>query len=192
MASVRSWLRGAGIAAAAIAATVGLHPGSARAQATQGATIKIGILHSLSGTMAISETTLKDVMLMLIEEQNKKGGLLGKKLEAVVVDPASNWPLFAEKARQLHHRGQGRGGVRLLDRVSRKSVLPVFEETGGILFYPVQYEGEESSKNVFYTGAAPNQQAIPAVDYLMAERKGEALGAGRHRLRLPAHDQQDP
>ena len=132
-------------------------------------TIKVGILHSLSGTMAISETTLKDVMLMLIEEQNKKGGVLGKQLEAVVVDPASNWPLFAEKARELIEKDKVAATFGCWTSVSRKSVLPVFEELNSILFYPVQYEGEESSKNVFYTGAAPNQQAIPAVDYLMAE-----------------------
>jgi len=130
-------------------------------------TIKVGVLHSLSGTMAISETTLKDTMLMLIDEQNKKGGLLGKKLEAVVVDPASNWPLFAEKARQLLEKDKVAAVFGCWTSVSRKSVLPVFEELNGLLFYPVQYEGEESSKNVFYTGAAPNQQAIPAVDYLM-------------------------
>ncbi|WP_457572922.1 urea ABC transporter substrate-binding protein [Desulfolithobacter sp.] len=130
-------------------------------------TIKVGVLHSLSGTMAISETTLKDTMLMLIEEQNKKGGLLGKKLEAVVVDPASNWPLFAEKARELLEKEKVAAVFGCWTSVSRKSVLPVFEELNGLLFYPVQYEGEESSKNVFYTGAAPNQQAIPAVDYLM-------------------------
>ncbi|MGK0223165.1 MAG: urea transport system substrate-binding protein, partial [Limisphaerales bacterium] len=130
-------------------------------------TIKVGVLHSLSGTMAISETTLKDTMLMLVEEQNKKGGLLGKKLEAVVVDPASNWPLFAEKARELLEKQQVDAVFGCWTSVSRKSVLPVFEELNGLLFYPVQYEGEESSKNVFYTGAAPNQQAIPAVDYLM-------------------------
>jgi urea transport system substrate-binding protein len=132
-------------------------------------TIKVGILHSLSGTMAISETTLKDTMLMLIDEQNKKGGLLGKKLEAVVVDPASNWPLFAEKARELIEKDKVAAVFGCWTSVSRKSVLPVFEELDGLLFYPVQYEGEESSKNVFYTGAAPNQQAIPAVDYLMNE-----------------------
>jgi len=130
-------------------------------------TIKVGVLHSLSGTMAISETTLKDTMLMLIDEQNKAGGVLGKKLEAVVVDPASDWPLFAEKARELIQKN----GVSVVfgcwTSVSRKSVLPVFEELNSLLFYPVQYEGEESSKNVFYTGAAPNQQAIPAVEYLM-------------------------
>jgi urea transport system substrate-binding protein len=132
-------------------------------------TIKVGILHSLSGTMAISETTLKDTVLMLIEEQNKKGGLLGKQLEAVVVDPASNWPLFAEKARELIEKEQVAVVFGCWTSVSRKSVLPVFEELNSLLFYPVQYEGEESSKNVFYTGAAPNQQAVPAVDYFMNE-----------------------
>jgi len=134
-------------------------------------TIKVGVLHSLSGTMAISETTLKDVMLMLIDEQNKKGGLLGKKLEPVVVDPASDWPLFAEKARELLARDKVAAIFGCWTSVSRKSVLPVVEELNGILFYPVQYEGEESSRNVFYTGAAPNQQAIPAVDYLMSQEK---------------------
>jgi urea transport system substrate-binding protein len=134
-------------------------------------TIKVGILHSLSGTMAISETTLKDVMLMLIEDQNKKGGVLGKKLEPIVVDPASNWPLFAEKARELLQVHKVDVVFGNWTSVSRKSVLPVFEELNGILFYPVQYEGEESSKNVFYTGAAPNQQAIPAVDYLMKQEE---------------------
>ena len=132
-------------------------------------TIKVGILHSLSGTMAISETTLKDVMLMLIDEQNQKGGLLGKKLEAVVVDPASNWPLFAEKARELIGTDKVAAVFGCWTSVSRKSVLPVFKELDLVLFYPVQYEGEESERNVFYTGAAPNQQAIPAVDYLMGE-----------------------
>jgi urea transport system substrate-binding protein len=132
-------------------------------------TIKVGILHSLSGTMAISETTLKDVMLMLIDEQNKKGGLLGKKLEAVVVDPASNWPLFAEKARELISKDKVAAVFGCWTSVSRKTALPVFKELDSILFYPVQYEGEESERNVFYTGAAPNQQAIPAVDYLMGE-----------------------
>ncbi|MGE3712507.1 MAG: ABC transporter substrate-binding protein, partial [Hyphomicrobiaceae bacterium] len=135
-------------------------------------TIKVGILHSLSGTMAISETTLKDVMLMLIEDQNKKGGLLGKKLEPVVVDPASNWPLFAEKARELIAQNKVAAVFGCWTSVSRKSVLPVFKELNSILFYPVQYEGEESERNVFYTGAAPNQQAIPAVDYLMSEDGG--------------------
>ena len=132
-------------------------------------TIKVGILHSLSGTMAISETTLKDTMLMLIEEQNKKGGILGKKLEPVVVDPASNWPLFAEKARELLTVSKVDVMFGCWTSVSRKSVLPVIEELNGLLFYPVQYEGEESSKNVFYTGAAPNQQAIPATDYYLDE-----------------------
>lgn len=134
-------------------------------------TIKIGVLHSLSGTMAISETTLKDTMLMLIEEQNKKGGLLGKKIEAVVVDPASNWPLYAEKARELLTKDKVAAIFGCWTSVSRKSVLPVLEELNGLLFYPVQYEGEESSKNIFYTGAAPNQQAIPAIDFLMADVK---------------------
>lgn len=132
-------------------------------------TIKVGVLHSLSGTMAISETTLKDTMLMLIEEQNKKGGLLGKQLEPVVVDPASNWPLFAEKARELIEKDEVAAIFGCWTSVSRKSILPVVEELDSVVFYPVQYEGEESSKNVFYTGAAPNQQAIPAVDYLMEE-----------------------
>ena len=131
--------------------------------------IKVGILHSLSGTMAISETTLKDTMLMLIEEQNKKGGLLGKKLVPVVVDPASDWPLFAEKARELLTVHEVDVIFGNWTSVSRKSVLPVIEELNGLLFYPVQYEGEESSKNVFYTGAAPNQQAIPATDYYLEE-----------------------
>ncbi|WP_245437879.1 MULTISPECIES: urea ABC transporter substrate-binding protein [unclassified Mesorhizobium] len=135
-------------------------------------TIKVGILHSLSGTMAISETTLKDAMMMLIDEQNAKGGLLGKKLEAVVVDPASNWPLFAEKARELISKDKVAAVFGCWTSVSRKSVLPVFSELDNILFYPVQYEGEESERNVFYTGAAPNQQAIPAVDYLMSKDGG--------------------
>jgi len=134
-------------------------------------TIKVGVLHSLSGTMAISETTLKDTILFLIDEQNKKGGVLGKKLEAVVVDPASNWPLFAEKARELITKDKVAVVFGCWTSVSRKSVLPVFKELNSILFYPVQYEGEESERNVFYTGAAPNQQAIPAVDYLMKDEK---------------------
>ena len=150
------------LALAAVAALLG-----GLAQAAD--TIKVGVLHSLSGTMAISETTLKDTVLMLVDEQNKKGGLLGKKLEAVVVDPASNWPLFAEKARELLAKDKVDVVFGCWTSVSRKSVLPVFEELNGLLFYPVQYEGEESSKNVFYTGAAPNQQAIPAVDYFMNE-----------------------
>ncbi len=137
-------------------------------------TIKVGILHSLSGTMAISETVLKDVTLMAIDEINAKGGVLGKKLEPVVVDPASNWPLFAEKARQLLAQDKVAVVFGCWTSVSRKSVLPVFEELNGLLFYPVQYEGEELSKNVFYTGAAPNQQAIPAVEYLMSKDGGGA------------------
>ncbi len=137
-------------------------------------TIKVGVLHSLSGTMAISETVLKDVTLMTIDEINAKGGVLGKKLEAVVVDPASNWPLFAEKARQLISQDKVAVVFGCWTSVSRKSVLPVFEELNGLLFYPVQYEGEELSKNVFYTGAAPNQQAIPAVEYLMSKEGGGA------------------
>ena len=161
---------GAKRALAATALTAGLAAGGA-VQAQD--TIKVGVLHSLSGTMAISETTLKDVMLMLVEEQNKKGGLLGKKLEAVVVDPASNWPLFAEKARELITQHKVSAVFGCWTSVSRKSVLPVFKELNNILFYPVQYEGEESERNVFYTGAAPNQQAIPAVDYLMSKDGGE-------------------
>ncbi len=156
----------AGMASAAMMLIVG-------APAIAQETIKVGILHSLSGTMAISETTLKDVMLMLIEEQNKKGGVLGRKLEAVVVDPASNWPLFAEKARELITQHKVAAVFGCWTSVSRKSVLPVFKELNNILFYPVQYEGEESERNVFYTGAAPNQQAIPAVDYLMSKDGGD-------------------
>src|SRR4249920_1601692 len=151
------------VAAAGLALTV-----STSAQGT----IKVGVLHSLSGTMAISETTLKDTVLMLIAEQNKKGGLLGKKLEPVVVDPASDWPLFAEKARELISQDKVAAVFGCWTSVSRKSVLPVFKELNSILFYPVQYEGEESEKNVIYTGAAPNQQAIPAVDYLMSPEGG--------------------
>jgi urea transport system substrate-binding protein len=163
----RMFLRPAAAAAALLVLAVLPLAGPARAQET----IKVGILHSLSGTMAISETTLKDVMLMLIEEQNKKGGLLGKKLEPVVVDPASNWPLFAEKARELIAQHKVAAVFGCWTSVSRKSVLPVFKELNSVLFYPVQYEGEESERNVFYTGAAPNQQAIPAVDYLEKEEK---------------------
>jgi urea transport system substrate-binding protein len=156
-----------------LAAAAGLALGLTAALPAQAEeTIKVGILHSLSGTMAISETTLKDVMLMLIEEQNKKGGVLGKKLEAVVVDPASNWPLFAEKARELISKDKVSVVFGCWTSVSRKSVLPVFKELNSILFYPVQYEGEESERNVFYTGAAPNQQTIPAVDYLMSADGG--------------------
>ncbi len=137
-------------------------------------TIKVGVLHSLSGTMAISETVLKDVALMAIDEINAKGGVLGKKLEPVIVDPASNWPLFAEKARQLISKDKVAVTFGCWTSVSRKSVLPVFEELNSLLFYPVQYEGEELSKNVYYTGAAPNQQAIPAVEYLMSKDGGAA------------------
>ncbi|TRZ57302.1 MAG: urea ABC transporter substrate-binding protein [Rhodocyclaceae bacterium] len=137
-------------------------------------TIKVGILHSLSGTMAISETALKETALMTIAEINAKGGVLGKKLEAVVVDPASNWPLFAEKARQLLSQDKVAVVFGCWTSVSRKSVNPVFKELNGLLFYPVQYEGEELEKNVFYTGAAPNQQAIPAVEYLMSKDGGGA------------------
>ncbi|MGB0127567.1 MAG: urea ABC transporter substrate-binding protein [Rhodocyclaceae bacterium] len=137
-------------------------------------TIKVGILHSLSGTMAISETALKETALMTIAEINAKGGVMGKKLEPVVVDPASNWPLFAEKARQLISKDKVAVVFGCWTSVSRKSVLPVFKELNGLLFYPVQYEGEELEKNVFYTGAAPNQQAIPAVEYLMSKEGGGA------------------
>ena len=158
----------------ALTAAVALTGLSAAALAQSGGTIKVGILHSLSGTMAISETVLKDTVLMAIDEINAKGGVLGKKLEPVIVDPASNWPLFAEKTKQL--LGQDKVSVIFgcWTSVSRKSVLPVVEEMNGLLFYPVQYEGEELSKNVFYTGAAPNQQAIPAVDYLMSKAGGGA------------------
>src|SRR6266849_6180869 len=145
--------QGLGLAALIGAAAIGATPAAAED------TIKVGVLHSLSGTMAISETTLKDTVLMMVDDVNKRGGLLGKKVEAVVVDPASNWPLFAEKAREL---------------IEKDKVAPVFEELNGLLYYPVQYEGEESSNNVFYTGAAPNQQAIPAVEYLMGKEGGEA------------------
>jgi urea transport system substrate-binding protein len=165
---MKSVFRGAMSAAAFAAALAG---GSA-AQAAD--TIKVGVLHSLSGTMAISETTLKDTVLMMVDDLNKKGGLLGKQVEAVVVDPASDWPLFAEKARELIEKDQVEVVFGCWTSVSRKSVLPVFEELNGLLFYPVQYEGEESSRNVFYTGAAPNQQAIPAVEYLMSEDGGSA------------------
>jgi urea transport system substrate-binding protein len=162
--NARWWLSAA--AGLALAVT-----GAARPAQAAG-TIKIGILHSLSGTMAISESTLKDVMLMLIKEQNAKGGVLGKKLVPVVVDPASNWPLFAEKARELISKDHVAVVFGCWTSVSRKSVLPVFKELNSILFYPVQFEGEESQRNVFYTGAAPNQQAIPAIDYLMSKEGG--------------------
>ncbi len=163
--SRRALLKGAAGAAATLAM-----PSLAIAQTDP---VRVGILHSLSGTMAISETTLRDVMLMLIEDQNRKGGVLGRRLEPVVVDPASNWPLFAEKARELISQHRVASVFGCWTSVSRKSVLPVFKELNNILFYPVQYEGEESERNVFYTGAAPNQQAIPAVDYLMSKDGGE-------------------
>ena len=165
---MKSLFRGAMSAAAFAAALAG---GSA-VQAAE--VIKVGVLHSLSGTMAISESTLKDTVLMMVDDLNKKGGLLGKQVEAVVVDPASDWPLFAEKARELIEKEKVDVVFGCWTSVSRKSVLPVFEELNGLLFYPVQYEGEESSRNVFYTGAAPNQQAIPAVEYLMGDDGGGA------------------
>ncbi|MBU6189935.1 MAG: urea ABC transporter substrate-binding protein [Betaproteobacteria bacterium] len=158
----------------ALAAAVALSAGANVAHAQGAGPIKVGILHSLSGTMAISETVLKDVAMMAIDEINAAGGVLGRKLEPVVVDPASNWPLFAEKARQLLTQDKVAVTFGCWTSVSRKSVLPVYEELNGLLFYPVQYEGEELSKNVFYTGAAPNQQAIPAVEYLMSADGGEA------------------
>ncbi|AKZ26044.1 urea ABC transporter substrate-binding protein [Ralstonia pseudosolanacearum] len=164
----RELLKLSAVAAAALLSV----PHVALAQAK--APIKVGILHSLSGTMAISETSLKDVALMTIDEINKSGGVLGRKLEPVVVDPASNWPLFAEKARGLLTQDKVAVTFGCWTSVSRKSVLPVYEELNGLLFYPVQYEGEEMSKNVFYTGAAPNQQAIPAVEYLMSKEGGGA------------------
>jgi urea transport system substrate-binding protein len=158
------------VAGALTAAAMVMGASAASAQET----IKVGVLHSLSGTMAISETALRDTVLMMVEDQNRKGGILGRKLEAVVVDPASNWPLFAEKARELLQVHKVDVTFGCWTSVSRKSVLPVFEELNGLLFYPVQYEGEEQSRNVFYTGAAPNQQAIPAVDYLMSDDGGSA------------------
>jgi urea transport system substrate-binding protein len=158
------------VGSAVVLAILGLPVSSQGAEKT----IKVGILHSLSGTMAISETALKNVALMTIEEINAEGGVLGRKLEPVVVDPASNWPLFAEKARQLLTQDKVAVVFGCWTSVSRKSVLPVFKELNGLLFYPVQYEGEELEKNVFYTGAAPNQQAIPAVEYLMSKEGGGA------------------
>jgi urea transport system substrate-binding protein len=155
------------LAALAAVATMGLGLTARAAEDT----IKVGVLHSLSGTMAISETSLKDVLLMTFDEINAKGGVLGKKIEAVVVDPASNWPLFAEKAKQLLVQDKVAAVFGCWTSVSRKSVLPVFEQYNGLLFYPVQYEGEELSKNIFYTAEAVNQQAIPAVDYMLAEGK---------------------
>ena len=158
------------VTAASVLAMAGWMPQSFAAEGT----IKVGILHSLSGTMAISETALKDVALMTIDEINAAGGVMGKKLEPVIVDPASNWPLFAEKARGLISQDKVSVVFGCWTSVSRKSVLPVFKELNSLLFYPVQYEGQELEKNVFYTGAAPNQQAIPAVEYLMSEDGGSA------------------
>jgi urea transport system substrate-binding protein len=134
--------------------------------------IKIGILHSLSGTMAISETILKDFMLMQVADLNAKGGLLGRPIEPVVVDPASNWPLFAEKARELLQRDKVAAVFGCWTSVSRKSVLPVFEELNGLLYYPLEYEGEEDSKNIFYGGSVPQNKALPAIDYLMSDKGG--------------------
>src|SRR6202789_286579 len=169
----RSWL---GILAAPL-----LLLGASSQQACAQDTIKVGILHSLSGTMAISETILKDLMLMQIAEQNAKGGVLGKKIQPVVVDPASNWPLFAEKAKELIVQDKVAVTFGCWTSVSRKSALPVFEAHytadqnpygGGLLFYPVQYEGEEQSPNIFYTGASPNEQLIPAAQYMMSKDGG--------------------
>jgi len=159
---------------AGLIAAAGTAPWATNVFADDKAPIKVGVLHSLSGTMAISETALKNTALMTFEEINGKGGVMGRKIEAVVVDPASNWPLFAEKARQLITQDKVAAVFGCWTSVSRKSVLPVFEELNSLLFYPVQYEGEELSQNVFYTGAAPNQQAIPAVEYLMSEEGGAA------------------
>ena len=132
-------------------------------------TVKVGVLHSLSGTMAISETSLRDVLLFTFDEINAKGGVLGKKIEPVVVDGASNWPLFAEKAKQLLEQDKVAVTFGCWTSVSRKSVLPVYEKNNGLLFYPVQYEGQEESQNVFYTAEAVNQQATPAIDYLLKQ-----------------------
>ena len=165
----RGIVKAVAVSAALMAAGI-----SSQGAFAQQKTVKVGVLHSLSGTMAISETVLKDVALMAFEEINAKGGVMGMKIEPIVVDPASNWPLFAEKARQLITQDKVAAVFGCWTSVSRKSVLPVFEELNGLLFYPVQYEGEELSKNVFYTGAAPNQQAIPAVEYLMSKEGGGA------------------
>jgi len=132
-------------------------------------TVKVGVLHSLSGTMAISETSLRDVLLYTFDEINAKGGVLGKMIEPVVVDGASDWPLFAEKAEELLVKEKTAVTFGCWTSVSRKSVLPVYEKHNGLLFYPVQYEGEEMSKNIIYTAEAVGQQAIPAVDYLLKE-----------------------
>src|ERR671918_2926188 len=162
----RSFVRALALAAS-IAAI-----GTSSPSFAQQKTVKVGVLHSLSGTMAISETVLKDTVLMAIDEINAKGGVMGAKIEPVVVDPASNWPLFAEKARQLLTQEKVAVTFGCWTSVSRKSVLPVFENNNGLLFYPVQYEGEECSKNVFYTGATPNQQLIPAAEYMMSKEGG--------------------
>src|SRR5574341_1512111 len=162
------------VKALALASAVAAAVGTASSAFAQQKTVKIGVLHSLSGTMAISETVLKDVVLMAVDEISAAGGVMGAKIEPVVVDPVSNWPLFAEKARQLLTQDKVAVVFGCWTSVSRKSVLTVFEELNGLLFYPVQYEGEEISKNVFYTGAAPNQQAIPAVEYLMSKEGGGA------------------
>src|SRR6187402_1797966 len=143
-----------------------------KAQAADTGPIKVGVLHSLSGTMAISETSLKDTALMTIAQINASGGVLGRQLEPVVVDPASNWPLFAEKARQLISQDKVAVTFGCWTSVSRKSVLPVYEELNSLLFYPVQYEGEEQSLNVFYTAASPNEQLVPAAEYMMSEEGG--------------------
>jgi urea transport system substrate-binding protein len=138
-------------------------------------TVKVGILHSLSGTMAISETSLRDVLLFAFDQINAAGGIkVGDKMykiDPVVVDGASNWPLFAEKAKQLLEEDKVAVTFGCWTSVSRKSVLPVFEKDNGLLFYPVQYEGEELSKNIFYTAEAVGQQATPAIDYLLAQGK---------------------
>jgi urea transport system substrate-binding protein len=165
--SRRGFLKGSLAAGTALGAGLGF-PNILRAQDT----VKIGVLHSLSGTMAISEVSLRDVVLMAVEEINAKGGVMGKKVTPVVVDPASNWDLFAEKAKQLLLQDKVAVVFGCWTSVSRKSVLPVFENNNGLLFYPVQYEGEECSKNVFYTGATPNQQLIPAAEYLMSKEGG--------------------
>jgi urea transport system substrate-binding protein len=153
----RSWLNT--MASVPLAAAMLPLGGIRRAGAAD--TIKVGILHSLSGTMAISETILKNVMLMQIADLNAQGGLLGKQIEPIVVDPASNWPLFAEKARELISRDHVAAVFGCWTSVSRKSVLPVFEELNGLLFYPLEYEGEEQSPNVFYGSSVPDNKAIP-------------------------------
>ncbi len=161
----KTFIRGLGVAALAL--------GISAHYAQTAETVKVGILHSLSGTMAISEVSLKDVVTMAVEELNAKGGVNGKKIETVVVDPASDWDLFAEKAKQLVLTDKVAVTFGCWTSVSRKSVLPVYEGNNALLFYPVQYEGEECSKNVFYTGATPNQQLIPAAEYMMSKEGGE-------------------